>query len=580
MSQNIKFDYVIVGAGSAGCTLARRLLDGSNATICLVEAGKKDHNPLIHIPFGVALLSRFTAINWNYNTQPQPHLNNRSLFWPRGKVMGGSSSVNAMCYIRGDRQDYDDWAEAFSLETLPTEQAPTQIHKKPAPEITDASNERSHQQNLAMSWSDADVLPVFKHSEHNAQLGTTFTTEYHGFEGLLGVTTLNHTDPLSQSFLAAAQTAGLPHNPDFNGHSRYGVGEYQATHRDGQRCSAAKGYIEPVLQHPRLTVLTETTVLRILFDEQTASGVLVHNKHGEQEIRADQEVILSGGAINSPQLLMLSGVGPKDELSEHNIPCILDLPGVGKNLQDHLDVIIQMKTKQAVGYALLPRVLPKFVKGAWHYLTGKKGLFSSNVAETGGFTFSRHGSALRPDLQFHFIPAILLEHGRKTAFDYGFGLHVCHLYPKSRGSIRLASSDPFAAPLIDPNYLSEKDDLEALIDGVRWAFKIFAQPEFAKYLALPLEPSSHHINDAAIADFIRAKAETVYHPVATCKMGPKKDPLAVVDSDLCVHGMRRLRVVDASVMPTVVGGNTNAPTIMIAEQVARVILTKHAAVSS
>jgi choline dehydrogenase-like flavoprotein len=545
MSQNFMFDYIIVGAGSAGCVLARRLLDNSDATVCLIEAGKKDQNPLIHIPFGVALLSRFTSINWNYNSQPQEHLNNRSLFWPRGKVMGGSSSVNAMCYIRGDSEDYNDWATEFTLQP--------------------------NQQASVVSWSYEDVLPLFKHSEQNTQLGDTFRSAYHGADGPLGVTTLNHTDPLSQSFLGAAQTAGLPHNHDFNGPSRYGVGEYQATHIDGQRCSAAKGYIESVLQHPRLTVLTETTVLRVLCDEQSASGVLVHSSQGEYELIAKQEVILSGGAINSPQLLMLSGIGAKAELAEHDIPCILDLPGVGKNLQDHLDVIVQMKTKQAVGYALLPRVMPKFIKGAWDYLTRKRGLLSSNVAETGGFTFSRHGTAARPDLQFHFIPAILLEHGRKTAFDYGFGLHVCHLYPKSRGTIRLASTDPFAAPLIDPNYLAEKEDLEALIDGVRWAMKIFSQPEFVKYSAMPLEPDNHHIDDATIEAFIRAKAETVYHPVGTCKMGPKTDPLAVVDSDLCVHGIAGLRVVDASVMPTVVGGNTNAPTIMIAEQAARII---------
>ena len=577
MSQNFKFDFIIVGAGSAGCTLARRLIDGSNATVCLIEAGKKDQNPLIHIPFGVALLSRFTAINWNYNTQPQQHLNNRALFWPRGKVMGGSSSVNAMCYIRGDSQDYDEWAAEFALPPQTNQQVETTLDADipNQGQLVDNSAQASQQtiqQDDVVSWSYADVLPWFKHSENNAQLGATFTSAYHGAAGPLGVTTLNHTDPLSQTFLAAAHTAGLPLNSDFNGPSRYGVGEYQATHSNGQRCSAAKGYIEPVLQDPRLTVFTETTVLRVLCDQQTASGVLVHNKQGERELIANKEVILSGGAINSPQLLMLSGIGAKAELAEHDIPCILDLPGVGKNLQDHLDVIVQMKTKQPVGYALLPRVMPKFMQGAWDYLSHKRGLLSSNVAETGGFTFSRHGSATRPDLQFHFIPAILLEHGRKTAFDYGFGLHVCHLYPKSRGTIRLASAEPLTAPLIDPNYLAEKEDLEALIDGVRWAIKIFSQPEFAKYLALPLEPDNHHIDDAAIEAFIRAKAETVYHPVGTCKMGPKTDPFAVVDSDLCVHGIAGLRVVDASVMPTVVGGNTNAPTIMIAEHAAQLIL--------
>jgi choline dehydrogenase-like flavoprotein len=537
MDKIFQFDYIIVGAGSAGCALARRLVENSDATVCLIEAGPKDSNPLIHIPFGVALLSKFTKTNWGYYTAPQTQLDNRCLFWPRGKVMGGSSSVNAMCYIRGDQRDYDSWAQTTSEH-----------------------------------WAWSNVLSIFKQSQANAQYDAPYHPDYHGDGGPLGVTDLRHQDPLSHDFVAAAQHAGLPHNADFNGALRYGVGFYQVTHVNGTRCSAAKGYIKPIITHPRLTVKTNALVCKVLLEGKTAQGVEVEEQGRRSQLIASKEVLLAGGAINSPQLLLLSGIGPQAELAKHHIECVYDLPGVGQNLQDHLDVIIQVKTKQAVGYGALPRLLPKFMRGLWQYATARKGLFSSNVAEAGGFAFSRHGSQDCPDLQFHFIPAVLLDHGREIASDYGFGLHVCHLYPYSRGNITLASADPHAAPVIDPNYLNDSRDAEAMIDAVRLGIKILQQPGFAKYAPVPMAPACQTLTDEEILAFVQAQALTVYHPVGTCKMGREDDPMAVVDPCLNVHGIKGLRVVDASIMPTIVGGNTNAPTIMIAEQAAHFIL--------
>lgn len=537
MSSN--FDFIIIGAGTAGCTLARRLVDTQKVTVALIEAGKKDTNPFIHMPIGVAALSRMTGINWNYNTATQSRLNDRHLFWPRGKVMGGSSSVNAMVYIRGQYSDYDEW------ETMG-----------------------------AQGWSADDVLPIFKLSEDN----TRGEDRFHSVGGPIGVSDLRYHDASSDAFVAAAQHVQLPQLDDFNTHERLGLGIYQVFHRDGQRCSTAKGFIGPILEHPNLTILTDTHVRKVLVVAGEAKGVECNVNGHIVSYSANHEVILSGGAINSPQLLMLSGIGDKAHLAEHLIECVADIPAVGQHLQDHLDIVVQVKASSACGYAVMPRLLPKYIGHGVQYLTQKQGLLTSNAAEAGGFAASRYGSAQKPDLQFHFIPALLVDHGRELAFDYGFSLHVCHLYPSSTGSIRLASKAPGDAPIIDPNYLAAEEDLYALVDGVRLARQIFTAPEFAHYGLSPWYPaaSSLHetLSDDAIIDFIRAHAETVYHPVGTCRMGAVDDPDTVVDPQCRVKEVSRLRVVDASVMPKIIGGNTNAPTIMIAEKIAAHIISE------
>ncbi|MCV2885117.1 choline dehydrogenase [Aestuariibacter sp. AA17] len=528
-----EFDYVIVGAGSAGATLAARLSENPGINVCLLEAGGADKHMFIHIPFGLSLLSRVKHVNWNYQTVPQRHLNNREMFWPRGKTLGGSSSINAMCYIRGAAEDYDRWAELG-----------------------------------AEGWDWESVLPYFKRSESQQHGGS----ELHGADGPLRVEDLRHTNTLSQSFVKAAEQVGVKHVGDFNSYQREGVGFYQVTQKEGRRCSAARAYLLPAMSRPNLTVITNAQAQRVLLDDKTAKGV-EYLQAGERKVAtAKHEVILSGGAINTPHLLMLSGIGSANALAEKGVEVNVDLPGVGQNLQDHLDAIVQYRCKAKQGYAVDVRALPMYVSHFFKYLSGRTGLLTSNIAEAGGFVKSALAGQV-PDLQYHFLPAILQDHGRSTAFGYGFGIHVCCLYPKSRGSIQLRSSDPQHAPVIDPNYLAHEDDRKVMIDGVRKARAILNAPEFTQYLPREVTPGKDKQSDEDILAFLRQHAETIYHPIGTCKMGAPEDEMAVVNSKLQVRGVRSLRVVDASVMPSLIGGNTNAPTIMIAEKAADLIKT-------
>lgn len=526
-----QFDFIIIGAGSAGATLASRLTENSQFSVCLIEAGGKDKSPFIHIPFGLAFLSRMTNLGWEYDTEAQSHLNNRKLFWPRGKVLGGSSSLNAMCYIRGVPEDYDLWSDMG-----------------------------------AKGWDWQTVLPYFKKSEKQ-QHGES---ELHGADGYLSVSDLRHTNPLSDSFVDAAQGIGLAKVTDFNSKEREGLGFYQVTQENGQRCSTAKGYLTPALTRSNLTVITKALVEKIQINDGVATGVKLQVNGESIELTASKEVLLSAGAINSPQVLMLSGVGPKEHLTEKGIETIVDLPGVGQNLQDHLDAIVQHRCKSRESYSISLALIPRYVKAAFNYMFNRKGLMTSNVAEAGGFDKTQSAGDI-PDIQYHFLPAILLNHGRTTAFGYGYGVHVCGLYPKSRGEIKLRSNNPNDLAMIDPHYLEHPDDQKVMIDGVRRARKILAAPSFEKYNSWEIGPGPEAQTDEQILAFVRKKAETIYHPVGTCKMGNIEEEMTVVDSELKVKGIKGLRVVDASVMPTLVGGNTNAPTIMIAERCADLI---------
>ena len=518
------YDYIIVGAGSAGCVLANRLSADPGKRVLLLEAGPRDWHPFIHMPAGIAKMVGNKGINWDYLTEPQAQLEQRRLWWPRGRVLGGSSSINAMCYIRGDAHDYDEWAAL-------------------------AGDAR---------WSWHNVLPYFKRAEGN----TRGADALHGADGPLGVQDLRSHNVLTQAFVDAAQACGHPLNGDFNGATQRGIGFYQVTQKNSARCSTATAYLRPVRGRANLRVLTRAQTQRVLIQGGRAVGV-DYRHHGRLTRAEAREVILCGGAINSPQLLMLSGIGPADHLRTQGIRVVHDAAGVGANLQDHLDICTLQRCVQPVSYDRLNDVAV-----ALKYLLRRDGPGTSNIAEGGGFVRTRHATDERCDLQLHFIPALLDDHGRNRLPGYGYTMHACMLRPKSRGTIRLQSADPSAKASIQPNYLSDAEgyDLKMLVEGVRISREIFAAAPFAAYRGDEIFPGASAQGDADVVAFIRRKAETVYHPIGTCRMG--SDATAVVDTELRVRGVDGLRVVDASVMPTLPGGNTNAPTIMIAERAA------------
>lgn len=525
------YDYIIIGGGSAGCVLANRLSADPAIKVCLLEAGRPDKSLFIHIPAGTAVILPTRYNNWAFETEPQPGLGGRRGYVPRGKTLGGSSSINAMIYMRGHRSDYDHWAAL--------------------------GNE---------GWSYADVLPYFKRSEHNER----GADDYHGVGGPLNVADLRSPHAASHAFVEAGAQAGFLRTPDFNGAQQEGVGLYQVTQKNGERCSAAKAYLMPVLHRPNLTVITQAHATRILFQGKRAVGVIYHKGGKSHELQVGREVLLSAGALQSPQLLMLSGVGPRDELNRHGIPVVHELPGVGHNLHDHIDYVMCFRSvsKELVGFSLAGGV--RLLRAIGEYRRQRTGLLTTNYAEAGGF-LKTHESLEAPDVQLHFVVGIVDDHSRKMHLGHGYSCHVCVLRPNSRGRLRLHSADPLSAPSIDPNFFGDEEDLEVMVRGYKLMREIMNAPALAGYRGKDIYTANAR-SDEEIRQAVRARADTVYHPVGTCRMG--SDPMAVVDHQLRVHGLTGVRVVDASIMPTVIGGNTNAPVIMIGEKAADMILAR------
>ncbi len=525
----MEFDYIVVGGGSAGAVMASRLSEDPNVTVALLEYGVKDRSPAIHTPFGLIATVPTPYLNYAYKTVPQPGLLNRRGYQPRGKTLGGSSAINAMVYVRGHAQDYDDWAAL--------------------------GND---------GWSWQDVLPYFLKSERNERIHN----ELHGQDGPLNVAELVSPSGARTAFVNGAREAGFKINTDFNGPEQEGVGVYQVTQVNGHRCSSAKAYLSLAAGRTNLVVFTKTKALRLVLHGKTCVGVDTIMNGKRQTFRCRREVIVSAGAFNSPQLLLLSGIGPEQQLRDNHIPVSHVLPGVGENLRDHPDFVATYRSVLRDVLGPSPVGVWQLLKDAWRFSKGDyAGLMNTNGAEAGGF-LKTDPALQRPDIQLHFVIAILRDHARKVSPFHGVSCHTCILRPKSKGWVRLASNNPLDAPLINPNFLAEEEDVQRLLKGIRLSQKIMESRAMANYAHKETHPVMHLPDDELVTE-IRRRTDTVYHPVGTCRMG--NDVMAVVDSQLRVRGLHGLRVVDASVMPTLIGGNTNAPTIMIAEKAADMV---------
>ncbi len=524
------FDYIIVGAGSSGCVLANRLSANPDIRVLLLEAGGPDRNPFIHMPAAIPRVKGNAKTDWCYWTVPQPSLAGRRIPIPRGKTLGGSSAINAMIYMRGQRQDYDEW--------------------------------------LAMGndgWGYEDLLPYFIKSENNKSAG--LEPGFHGKNGPLNVCDRPYTHPLSDAFIAAGIEAGLPHNHDFNGASQLGIGRYQVTQRDGKRHSSAVAYLNPVKTRDNLTIETGALIVNLETRGERITGLRYAKRRQVKTVNTDGEVILSAGSIGSPKILMLSGIGPADELAGHSIRVVHDLPGVGKNLQDHLNLSVLATTKDPISLAGISTGI-KSVKVGLQYFWNRTGPGTTNGAEAGGFYASRLSPA-RPDIQLHFLPLTLGENTRDMGI-HGVTVHACNLRSSDVGEITLASANPADPPLINNRFLATDGNIQTMREGIAIARQILAAKPMADLLSGEFAPGSSLTSNTQLDEFIRATSETEFHPAGTCKMG--RDEMAVVDNDLKVHGLQNLRVVDASIMPKLISGNTNAPCMMFAEKAADMIL--------
>jgi len=524
---NSLFDYIIVGAGSAGCVLADRLTEDGASSVLVLERGGSDRSVLIQMPSALSIPLNMPKYNWGYQSEPEPHLNGRRINCPRGKVLGGSSSINGLVYIRGNALDFERW-EAEG----------------------------------AAGWSYRHVLPYFRKAENRAEGGDA----YRGGDGPLHTSYGPLKNPLYRCFIDAARQAGYPVTDDVNGYQQEGFGRMDMTAHRGQRWSAANAYLKPAMRRPNLKVEGGVAVSKILFEGRRAVGVTYQQGNQTRSVRVRREVILAGGPINSPQLLKLSGIGPTDELRQHGIEIIHDLPGVGENLQDHLEFYFQVAVTQPVTLYSTMGLFAKAMIGA-RWLLRRDGLGATNHFESCGFIRSRAGIQY-PDIQYHFLPLAVSYDGKTLATEHGMQAHVGPMRSKSRGWIRLASPDPLDAPKIFFNYMSDPEDWQDMRACVRLTREIFAQPAFDPWRGREIQPGAEITSDAAIDDFIREKVESAYHPSGTCKMGSASDPTAVVDPEARVIGIEGLRVVDSSIIPSITNGNLNAPTIMLAEKAA------------